>query len=63
MKNCYVAREYLCVFKKNMWVDAITIIEIAKEFVQQVPVKHGDKWKLVTLENLSAHCASEAKEI
>ena len=50
-------------FQKKEWAYTMTTIEIAKELVQQAHVKHVDTWKLMTLENLPAHCASEEKQI
>lgn len=48
-------------WQKNAWVDTTTMLEIARNFVEVKKNRLGDKWALMTLENLGAHCATEVK--
>lgn len=50
-------------FQKNAWVDAETMVNIAKEFAEHVRKKHNGLWVLLHCDNLSAQVSDIVKAI
>ena len=51
------------IFQKNVWIDTTAMIEIAKKFIEVKKNKFGDIRVLMTLDNLTAHCAEDVKRV
>ena len=50
-------------FQKNAWVDTGIAKELATDFAEHKRKKHGDLRVVMSLDNLAAHIADDAKKI